>query len=175
MAVIIEGEAELTRRLALLEKKMHRQVLTKAAKTCGALVKKDYQSRVPVLTGGMRDAVGVTVRRFKHKAGTGKFRTSSKGYKFEVQRIVAEDIGASVSITKKRLAAKASQSKRGKRSLPWDRKAGGIFFYPAQVELGTRSKQGTRSLTKALYMNGPELRDVYIGNLRALINAAGVT
>lgn len=168
---IVTGHKDIDRKLAAMEKKLHRKVLTKAAKQAGQFVKQDYQSRVPVRSGAMRDAVGVRVRRYRHKAGTGKFRTSKKGFRFEVKRVVAEDIGASVGITRKRLAAVASQKKRGLKRLPIDRRAGGIFFYPAQVELGSRKKQGRRPLTKSLYNNADQLRAIYILGLRALVNS----
>ena len=171
--VFITGDREIDRKLVGLEKKLHRQVLTKAAKAAGKVVKDEYKDRVPVRTGAMRDAVGVRVRRYKHKEGTGKFRISksgrSKGRRFEVKRVVAQDIGASVQIDRKRLAKEASKIKRGNRSLPLDRKSGGMFFYPAIVELGRRKKAGRRPLTKSLYENADQLRAVYFGHLRSLL------
>jgi hypothetical protein len=180
--VTIEGDELLTKRLASLEAKMQRQVLTKAAKACGALVKKDYQSRVPVDSGAMRASVRVRVRRYKHKAATGKMVIARggrmAGQLVAVKRVVAEDIGANVYIDPRALKKQVGKRSKGAVRIFFSKDKKGktqtsVFYYPTIVELGGRNKKGARPLTKSLYLNGPELRDVYLGNLRALVARAG--
>lgn len=179
--VSIEGDEELTRKLAALEAKMQRSVLTKAAKAAGKVVKEEYQARVPVLTGAMRASVGVKVRRYRHKVGTGKIRTTVKGervFSFEVKRVKSEDIGASIFIDPKRLKKQVGRRATGAVRFNYVTNKKGkaetrVFYYPSIVELGGRQRKGERPLTKALYTNTSHLRDIYIGNLRALVAAAG--
>jgi hypothetical protein len=178
----IEGEELLTKRLAALESKMQRQVLTKAAKACGALVKKDYQSRVPVDSGAMRASVRVRVRRYKHKADTGR-KVIARGGRMagqyvSIKRVVAEDIGANVYIDPRALKKQVGKRSKGAVRIFYSKDKKGktqtsVFYYPTIVELGGKDRSGHRPLTKALYLNGPELRDVYIGNLRGLVAQAG--
>ena len=160
-----EGEEELTRKLAALEAKALRKVLPKAAKAAADIVVKDYKSRVPVDSGTMRDSVGKKVNRYKHiELGE---RISRGGRIFRVKRTVAEDIGASVIIDRKRFYKVAA--KRGKKLSKDEKRGGEGFFYPSIVELGGHEKTGERPLTKSLYENDDQLRQRFLTELRYLV------
>lgn len=170
--VIVTGDKELDRALARMEAKAIKKLLPKAAKEAAQVSKKDYQRRVPVLTGAMRDAVVVRVRRYKHKekTGTGRLVTLKSGKQVRQRRVTAEDIGAKVLIDRNQLTKKAGQKKRGRKSLPLDLRRGGMFFYPAVVELGNRKRTGKRPLTKALYDNETPIKGEFIKAMRRLVS-----
>lgn len=164
--ITIEGEEELTRRLAALEVKALRKLLPKAAKKAADVVVADYRNRVPVASGTMRDSVGKKVNRYKHKA-LGETVTRG-GRTFRVRRTVAEDIGASVIVDRKRFYKAAA--KRGKK-LSEDKTRSEGFFYPSIVELGGHQRTGERPLTRALYENEDRLRAAFVEAVRGLLIA----
>lgn len=167
--IIVTGDKELDRALARMEAKALKKLLPKAAKEAAKEVQEDYQQRAPVETGAMRDASVIRVRRYKHKSATGQF-INRGGRSIAVQRVTAEDIGAKVIIDRKKLTRLAGQKKRGRGSLPWDSRRGGMFFYPAVVELGNRKRNGQRPLTKSLYRNDAMVRRKFISAMRALLH-----
>lgn len=170
-AVFVTGDKAIDRKLAKLEAKAINKLLPKAAKEAAQVTKEDYRRRVPVDSGAMRDAITTKVRRYNHKANTGQTIVRN-GRKINVKRVVAKDIGARVIIDRKRLAKEAGKKKRGKRSLPIDRKRGGMYFYPAVVELGGRKRNGRRPLTKALYQNEQDIKREFIQAMRRLVTGA---
>lgn len=166
--IIVTGDRQLDRALARMEAKAINKALPKAAKEAAQITRDDYRRRVPVDSGAMRDAVVTRVRRYKHKSETGKVITRN-GRRIKVKRVTAADIGARVLLDRKRLAKEASKKKRGKTSLPIDRKRGGMYFYPAVVELGNRKRSGKRPLTKALYENSGDVRAEFIKAMRRIV------
>ncbi len=160
----IEGDVALTRALARMEAKALKKLIPKAAKAASDIVVKDYKSRVPKDSGTMRDSVGKKVNRYKHKQLGEKITRG--GRTFRVKRVVAEDIGASVIIDRKKFYKAAA--KRGKKlSEDKTRKEG--FFYPSIVEIGGHERAGDRPLTKALYQNEDQLRQRFLAELRYLV------
>ena len=172
MSVMLFGDKKLDRKLAKLPEKLVNKLLPKAAKKAAKTVKSDYQKRVPVLTGAMRDALTTKVYRKAQKKGTGTFKTFTRGgvtKRYEVQKAYAKDVGANVIVSREKLVKEAGKKKRGNKSLPIDRKRGGMYFYPAVVELGGRTQSGRRPLTKALYDNKDDIRKAFIIALKALV------
>lgn len=167
-AVFTTGIAEIDAKLVRMNNKAIKKLLPKAAKEAAQTTKTDYRRRVPVDSGAMRDALAIRVNRYKHKANTGKVITRG-GRRINVKQIVAEDIGARVIIDRKRLAKEASKIKRKRKSLPWDAKRGGMYFYPAVVELGSRRHNGNRPLTKSLYENKADIRREFNKAMRRLV------
>ena len=170
--MIVTGDRTVDRNLARMEKKAINKLLPKAAKEAAEISREDFRATVPVKSGAMRDSAIIRVRRYKHKADTGKTVIARGGYmagkRINVKRVVAQDIGARVMIDRKTLAKKAGQKRRGAKSLPIDRKRGGMFFYPSLVELGNSKAKGDRPLTRSLYGNEAPIRQKFIASMRRL-------
>lgn len=169
MSVIVTGDKELDRALARMEAKLLRKLLQTAAKKAAVVVREDFRKRAPVDTGTLANSLAIKVRRYRHKADTGKTVTRA-GQTYNVKRVVAEDIGAAAIIDRKRFYKQAM--KRGK-ALSKDEKRKEGYFYPAIVELGGRNRTGQRPLTKALYDNEGRIRQAFLEAARTLVATGG--
>jgi hypothetical protein len=179
MAVTVSGIDEVVKALYAKEAKLARKLLPKAAKKSIEVARRDYRGRVPVDSGAMRDSSRIKVRRYKHKADTGKQIIARggfmKGKMVSVKRVVAEDIGASLVIDQDVLKKKASKGaksvrvKFAKSAKTGKTRAVLANFYPSQVELGNKRQAGQRPLTKSLYDNADKMRQVYADTLAELV------
>jgi hypothetical protein len=170
--LILTGVAELDAKLAKLEAKLIKKLLPTAAKQAATITRDEYQRRVPVMTGAMRDAVVIRVRRYRHKEkeGTGRLVTlKATGKQVRQRRVTAEDIGASVIIDRNRWE-KLLKSRTSRKELGVDKKRGGPFFYPAVIEIGNKETLGERPLTKSLYERTQQIKAEFIKRLTALVS-----
>ncbi len=167
--LIIEGEKELNKAIAKMEAKLLKKNLKKAAKQAGKIAQNAFKSNAPRDSGALANASVLRVHTKRHKMGTGKFRTSKKGVKFEVKRVVSEDIGSVVFVSRKSLmkqigkrgnAVKFTRNKKGKSEM---------VFYPAFIELGTSKKTGKRVLTRSLHNNQNPIKGEFKEALRKLV------
>lgn len=177
-AVTVTGLAELDAALAKLPEKVQKQHCRKAARSAAKFALEDFQARVPVDTGAMRDAAKVRAAppiTVKVKTGKSKLVTiKATGAKvlIDVKKTVSSFVAAKVIIDGELLIQLAMDSGRPIDDLV-DQKRGGWFFYPATVELGTSKESGKRTLTKSLWDNSFALKSIFLYELRKLVREVG--
>lgn len=180
--ISVIGEERLIRRLAKLGGKDAKKYIKKAAKESGKTVKAEARSRTPKDTGAMSKSYRQRQTTYKHKVGTGKWRTGVNkatgfAYTFQVKKIIAEDVGNQVYIDQDSLKRQASKGKHSVKIKFAKKRSGKVrsvmaYFYPAAVELGTRKGNGKRPLTKSLFDSKRKVRKIFIRELRRLLNEA---
>lgn len=181
--ITIEGERELTRRLAKFGGRDAKKFIRRAAKEAGKPVKQRASARTPRDTGAMSRAYRQRSTTYKHKAATGIIkqgvnRRTGVRYSFEVKKVIAEDIGSQVYIDQDSLKRHASKGKQSVK-IAFAKKRGGkvrsvlAYFYPAAVELGTSRQIGSRPLTKSLFENKGKVMASFTRELKKLVMQAG--
>lgn len=179
----IEGERELSRRLTKFGGRAAKKILKKAAKEAGRKVKAKSSSMAPKDTGAMSRSYRQRNVTYKHKVGIGIFkegvnRSTGYRYRFEVKRIIAEDIGNQVYIDQDSLKRHASKGKKSVKIAFAKRRGGKVrsvlhYFYPAAVEWGTSRQIGRRPMTRAMRSSESAVRTIYIRELKRLVMQAG--
>lgn len=200
--VYVTGVKQLDRRLAGLSAKLQKKYGRQALRNAAKIVKEDYQKRVPVDTGAMRDAIVVRAAGKTVDRKTGKLRSrrgqigislqitrdslarsqkrveqkvTREGHKASLKAsLAAIDAGSEDRKTKTRLKKAARQANAASKKSA----LAGINiefrgFYPAFVELGNKNGNGKRPLTKALYESEAAIKREFVRQLEMLIISGG--
>lgn len=169
-AIIVTGSWQLTYRLSRLPEKLQKKHIKKATREAA---KKEAMPRIKESvrseaydTGAMHDAVKVraTTRNIKAKTGTVKTFTKRDGTEgtFNVKKVVAQEFGAKVEITRKDLNKQLV--KRGQEEI-----GDGDYFYPAGVELGTSDQPAQKPMRGVLKAAHRPVQKVFERELAALV------
>lgn len=130
---------------------MQKKAIRKATRESAKMFRDRLRPLVPRDTGAMADAIQVRAITRSIKQGTGVFKeaTAKNGfrYTFQVKRIIGQDFGAKIEITRKSLAKQLARRGKDKEA---QKVLDGKYFYPALIELGGRKKTAFAPFRKAL-------------------------
>lgn len=171
-AIIVTGVAELDAALASLEPKLQKKGIRKATREAAKKVV------MPVVkasiragaydTGAMHDAVKVraTSRSIKKKTDIVKqfTRRDGKAGSFNVKKIVGQEFGAKVEITRKEL-----NKQLVKRDIAPLKDSD--YYYPAAVELGADGTEPKKPIRRVLKSAHAPTLAVFRDELRAALDS----
>lgn len=164
---------DLDRALRNLEPKLQKKHIKKACRAAAKTVHAKIKTLTPVDSGAMRESFSVRTTSKKIKAETGHVKqgTNSKTgftYKFAVKKVVAEEFGAKVEISRKSLAKQSTKLvKKGKRHVAY--RDNDKYFYPAFVELGGRGEAGQKPMRTALKQAEAEAMGIFASEMRKFV------
>lgn len=143
--ITITGVQEIMGNLETFTREVAPAEIRKGTRAAAYLVMREFQARVPVKSGSMRDSVKVrAIKRTRKKIGHTVVLDRNKLFKLYEAR------------TGKKPTARTGDSEP--------------FFYPAVVELGDKDHQADRPLRGALYENETAVKHEFAMSLLRAVN-----